>query len=67
MMVDCGPKRFEVAARATAIAAMFDVGRASLGIDLRQFLAAPKLIEPFNSGLDLELVAWLADIAQINR
>jgi hypothetical protein len=67
MMVNSGAKRLKIAPRATAVAAMFDVGRAGLGIDLRQFLAAPKFVEPFNPSHDLELVARLADIGQIDR
>ena len=67
MMVDCGAKRLEVAARTAAVAAMFDVSRTGLSIDRRQFLAAPKFVKAFNPRLDLELVAWLADIGQIDR
>ncbi|HWX05838.1 MAG TPA: hypothetical protein VN065_08410 [Bradyrhizobium sp.] len=67
MMVDCSAKRLEVAARTATVAAKFDVGRTGLGIDLRQFLAAPKFVQAFNPGLDLELVARLTDIAQIDR
>jgi hypothetical protein len=66
-MVDCGAKRLEVAACTAAVAAMFYIGRTGPSIDRRQFLAAPKFVEPFNSGFDLELVARLADIDQIDR
>ena len=67
VMVDCGAKRLEVAARAAAVTAMFGVGRAGLGIDFRQLLVAPKLIQPFNSGLDLELLGGLANVGQVDR
>jgi hypothetical protein len=67
MMIDCSAKRLEVAACTSAVATLFDVGRTGLRIDPGQFLATPKLVEPLNSGLDLELVAGLADIGQINR
>jgi hypothetical protein len=67
MMVDCGAKRLEVAACTTAVVAMFDVGRTSLSLDRRQFFAAPEFVEPFDPGFDLELVARLSDIGQIDR
>jgi len=46
-MVDCGAKRLEVAACTAAVAAMLDIGRTGPSIDRRQFLAAPKFVEPF--------------------
>ena len=67
MMVDCSAKRLEVAACTAAVAAMFDVSRTGLGTDLRQFLAAPEFVKAFNPRLDLELVARLADIGQIDQ
>lgn len=67
MMVDSGTKRFKVTPCTAGVATMLDVSRADLSIDGRQFFAAPKLVETFNPGLDLELVAWLADIGQIDR
>jgi hypothetical protein len=51
MMVDGGPERFEVAPRSTAIATVFGVGRAGLGIDLRQFLAAPRRSAHLDGGV----------------
>src|SRR5258706_3805581 len=67
VMVDRCAKCLEVAACTTTTAAMFAVGRTGQCIDLQQFLAAPKFVEPFNPSLDLELVARLADIGQIDR
>ncbi|KJC36742.1 hypothetical protein UB31_35785 [Bradyrhizobium sp. LTSP849] len=67
MMIDCSAKRLEVAACTSAVATLFDVGRAGLRIYPGQFFATPKVVEPLNSGLDLELIAGLADVGQINR
>src|ERR1700676_744823 len=67
MVVDCGAKRLKVTTCTATAAAMFDIGRTGLSIDRRQFLAAPKIIEPFNPRLDLELIARLTDVGQIDR
>jgi hypothetical protein len=67
MIIDCGAKGLEVAACAAAGATVSGVSRAGLSIDLRQFLATPKFVKPFNPSLDFELIAWLADIGQIDR
>ncbi|WP_407176401.1 hypothetical protein [Bradyrhizobium sp. STM 3562] len=67
VVIDRGAQCLKVAASATRTAAMFGVACTSLGINLRQLLATPILVEPLNAGLDLELVAGLANVGQINR
>jgi hypothetical protein len=41
---------------------MLCVPRTALGIDLRQLLAAPILVETFDPRLNLVLLAWLANV-----
>jgi hypothetical protein len=67
MVVDCGAKRLKVTTCTAAAAAMFDIGRTGLSIDRRQFFVTQKIIEPFNPRLDLELIARLTDVGQIDR
>ncbi|WP_312017118.1 hypothetical protein [Bradyrhizobium jicamae] len=62
MMVDRSAQRFEVAARTALVATMFDVSRTGMGVDCREVLASPEIIEPVDPGFDFELIAWLADI-----
>ncbi|WP_456782411.1 hypothetical protein [Bradyrhizobium sp. USDA 4516] len=67
MMVDRSTKGLEVTPRAALAAAMFDVSRAGLRVDRRQLLAAPKIVEPVDPRFNFKLVAWLANVRQINR
>ncbi|WP_310880296.1 hypothetical protein [Bradyrhizobium brasilense] len=46
---------------------MFDVGCASLRIDRRQGLAAPKIIEPVDPRFNFKLITWFPDVGQIDR
>ncbi|WP_308444472.1 hypothetical protein [Bradyrhizobium sp. RD5-C2] len=67
MMVDRSTKSLEVTACAALTAAIFDVSRAGLRVDRRQLLATPKIVEPVDPRFNFKLIAWLADIAQIDR
>ena len=67
VVVDRSPQCLKVATSATSIATMLGVACTSLGINLCQLFATPILVEPLNSGLDLELVAGLANVGQIDR
>jgi hypothetical protein len=66
VMVDRRAKRFEIPARAPRATAMFRIAGAGLSIDLRQRLSSPVVIEAVDPGLNLELIAGLADIGQID-
>jgi hypothetical protein len=67
VVIDRSAQCLEVTASTTRAATMLGVACTSLGINLRQLLATPIVVEPLNSGLDLELVAGLANVSQINR
>ncbi|WP_312016594.1 hypothetical protein [Bradyrhizobium japonicum] len=67
VVIDRGAQCLKVAASTTRTATVLGVACTTLGINLRQLLATPILVEPLNSGLDLELVAGLANVCQINR
>jgi hypothetical protein len=62
VVVDCSPQCLKIAASAPWTAAMLCVPRTALGIDLRQLLAAPILVETFDPRLNLVLLAWLANV-----
>jgi hypothetical protein len=67
VVVDRCPKGLEITPRATLVAAMFGVSRASVGIDLGQHLAAPEFVKAADPGIYLELVGRLTDVREVDR
>ncbi|WP_060910889.1 hypothetical protein ACFLEY_34780 [Bradyrhizobium sp. YCK136] len=62
MVVDRGAQCLKITASTTRIATMLGVARTSLGINLRQLLATPILVEPFDPRLNLVLFTGLANV-----
>src|ERR1700675_952040 len=68
VMVDRGPKRFQVAPRAAFVAAMPDVLAAFVRVDGGQHLAAPEIVEAADTRVQVvEFVAGLARIGEVDR
>ncbi|WP_346657500.1 hypothetical protein [Bradyrhizobium sp. 151] len=63
VVIDRGAQCLKVTASTTRIATMLGVARTSLGINLRQLLTAPILVEPFDPRLNLVLFPGLAYVA----
>jgi hypothetical protein len=66
MVIDGRAKRLKVTTGPAYVAAVLDVTGTRLGIDLRQHLAAPVLVQAINPCLDLKLFRRLPNIREIN-
>ena len=66
MVIDGRAKRLKVATGPARVAAVLNVTGTRLGIDLRQHLAAPVLIQAINPCLDLKLFRRLPNIREVN-
>ncbi|WP_312014313.1 hypothetical protein [Bradyrhizobium sp. ERR14] len=66
MVVDRSAQCLKVAAGSSVATAVLGVSRTSLGVDLRQHLAAPILVETLDPGFNLVLLAGLANVGQVN-
>ncbi|WP_333938044.1 hypothetical protein [Bradyrhizobium sp. CCBAU 53380] len=62
VVIDRSPQCLKVAASTTRTATMLGVARTSLGVNLRQLLATPILVETFDPRLNLMLLAGLANV-----
>ncbi|WP_456840096.1 hypothetical protein [Bradyrhizobium sp. USDA 4486] len=66
VVVNRGAKCLKVAASTAWTATMLGIPRTGLGVNLREHLATPILVETFDPRLNLVLLAWLANVRQID-